>query len=89
MGYSKCRTRVAERFETWAEEFEQRGIEKGIEQGIIKGETLLLQRLLVKRFGPLPDDVVHQISQASVAQIDAWADRVLDAQSLDDVLRVS
>ena len=78
---------LAERFETWAEEFEQRGIEKGIEQGIIKGETLLLQRLLVKRFGPLPDDVVHQISQASVAQIDAWADRVLDAQSLDDVLR--
>ena len=78
---------LAERFETWAEEFEQRGIEKGIEQGIIKGETLLLQRLLVKRFGPLPDDVVHQISQASVAQIDAWADRVLDAQSLGDVLR--
>ena len=78
---------LAERFETWAEEFEQRGIEKGIEQGIIKGETLLLQRLLVKRFGPLPDDVVHQISQASVAQVYAWADRVLDAQSLDDVLR--
>ena len=87
---------LAERFETWAEEFEQRGmekgiqkgIEKGIEQGIIKGETLLLQRLLVKRFGPLSDDVVHQISQASVAQVYAWADRVLDAQSLEDVLRV-
>ena len=75
---------LAERFETWAEEFEQRGMEKGI----IKGETLLLQRLLTKRFGPLPDVVVNQISQASVAQIDAWADRVLDAQSLDDVLRV-
>ncbi|NLZ10270.1 MAG: DUF4351 domain-containing protein, partial [Alcaligenaceae bacterium] len=83
---------LAERFETWAEEFEQRGMEKGIqkgiEKGIIKGETLLLQRLLVKRFGPLSDDVVHQISQASVAQVYAWADRVLDAQSLEDVLRV-
>ena len=92
---------LAERFETWAEEFEQRGMEKGIqkgiekgieqgiEQGIIKGETLLLQRLLIKRFGPLPDHAAQQIESATVGQIDVWIDRVLDAQSLDDVLRVS
>ena len=81
------------RFETWAEEFEQRGIEKGlqagIEQGLLKGEALALKRLLIKRFGPLPDRAVQQIGSATADQIDLWIDRVLDAQSLNDVLRSS
>ena len=73
------------RFETWAEEFEQRGIEKGL----LKGEALALQRLLVKRFGPLSDHAAQQIESATADQIDLWIDRVLDAQSLNDVLRSS
>ena len=81
------------RFETWAEEFEQRGIEKGlqagIEQGLLKGEALALKRLLIKRFGPLPDRAVQQIGSATADQIDLWIDRLLDAQSLNDVLRSS
>ena len=78
---------LAERFETWAEEFEQRGMQKGIEKGLLKGEALVLQRLLTKRFGPLPDQAVRQIESANVDQIDLWIDRVLSAQSLDDILR--
>ena len=70
------------RFETWAEEFEQRGIEKGmakglqagieqgLEQGLLKGEALALKRLLTKRFGPLPDRAVQQIGSATADQID-------------------
>ncbi|MDN5843968.1 MAG: DUF4351 domain-containing protein [Alcaligenaceae bacterium] len=46
-----------------------------------------LQRLLAKRFGPLPSDAVQIISSASAEQVDAWLDRLLDAHSLDDVLR--
>ena len=72
---------LAERFDTWALQYEQRGVEKGIE----KGEALVLQKLLTKRFGPLPPEVVGQISVASVQQIDTWVDRVLDAESLDAV----
>lgn len=74
---------LAERFDTWAEEFKQ----QGLEQGIVKGEALVLQRLLAKRFGPLPAHVVHTISTASAEQIDTWVDRVLDAPTLHDVLR--
>ena len=37
---------LAERFDEWA---------KGIEKGIAKGEALLLQRQLVRRFGALPN----------------------------------
>ena len=68
---------LAERFDTWALQYEQRGVEKG--------EALALQKLLTKRFGTLPPEVVGQISVASVQQIDTWIDRVLDAESLDAV----
>ena len=73
------------RFETWAEEFEQRGIEKGL----LKGEALALQRLLVKRFGPLSEHAAQQIESETSEQINLWIDRVLDARSLNDVLRSS
>lgn len=84
-------TLAADRFETWALQHEQRGIEKGIEKdiekGIEKGEALLLQRLLVRRFGPMPNDRVTQISSATKEQIEHWFDRAVDAKSLDDVFR--
>jgi predicted transposase YdaD len=70
---------LADRFETWARQHEQRGIEKG--------EALLLQRLLIRRFGPLPSERVAQISSATTAQLEHWSDRVLDAASLEEVFR--
>ena len=82
---------LAERFDQWAQKYEQigieRGIEKGVEQGIEKGEALVLQRLLTKRFGTLPSELVVSISTAPAAQIDVWVDRVLDAASLEEVFR--
>ena len=74
---------LAERFDQWAQKYEQIGIEQGIE----KGEALVLQRLLTKRFGTLPSELVATICAASAAQIDVWVDRVLDAGSLDQVFR--
>lgn len=68
---------LAERFDTWAQEHEQRGIEKG--------EALLLQRLLTRRFGALPNEIIVQIAGATSAQLERWGDRVLDARSLDEV----
>ena len=82
---------LAERFDQWARNYEQKGIEKGIEQGIErgieKGEALLLQRQLTRRFGTLPSDVVGQIAGATAAQLEQWGDRVLDAASLEEVFR--
>jgi flagellar biosynthesis/type III secretory pathway protein FliH len=76
---------LAERFDEWAKEYEQKGIEKGIEKGIVKGEALVLQRQLVRRFGALSSEVVSQISTATSDQLETWCDRVLDATSLDEV----
>lgn len=82
---------LAERFDQWARNYEQKGIEKGIEQGIErgieKGEALLLQRQLTRRFGTLPSDVVGRIAGATAAQLEQWGDRVLDAASLEEVFR--
>lgn len=60
---------------------EQKGLQKGLE----KGEALLLQRLLVRRFGALPSDVLAKISTANTSQLERWADKVLDAAILDEV----
>jgi hypothetical protein len=70
---------LAERFDDWAKAHEQKGIEKG--------EALLLQRLLVRRFGALSNEVVNQIATAASGQIETWGDRVLDAATLDEVFR--
>lgn len=45
----------------------------------------LLLRQLTRRFGSLPADVVARVQQAGTHELEAWADRILDATSLDDV----
>ena len=80
---------------TLLKEAEERGIEKGIEQGIEKGiekgraegEAKILQKLLKLRFGPLSATLEARISQASKEEIECWADRILEAASLEDVFR--
>ena len=74
---------LAKRFDAWAQQHEQKGLERGIE----KGEAMLLQGLLARRFGTLSNDVVAKIAAASSRQLELWGDRVLDAPSLDDVFQ--
>jgi predicted transposase/invertase (TIGR01784 family) len=78
---------LAKRFDAWAQQYEQKGLEKGLEEGIEKGEAILLQRQLARRFGPLPAEALTRIATASAAELELWGDRVLDAASLDDVLQ--
>ncbi|WP_288130933.1 DUF4351 domain-containing protein [Accumulibacter sp.] len=68
---------LAERLEEWAHAYKA--------EGKAEGEALALQKLLKKRFGAVPSDVLAKISAASLEQIDAWLDQVLDAESLDDI----
>ena len=78
---------LAERFDAWARQYENRGLEKGMARGLAQGEALVVQRLLARRFGPLPADAIQAISTAPVERVELWLDRLLDARSLDDVLR--
>ena len=68
-------------------EGEQRGIEKGLQKGIPQGEAQILRRQLTRRFGPLPAWAEARLTQATTDTLELWADRILDAASLDEVFR--
>jgi uncharacterized protein with von Willebrand factor type A (vWA) domain len=95
-------TMLAERVVEWTEKWKQQGLQqghqqglqeglqeglqKGLQQGIAQGEIALLRRQLTRRFGPLPAWAEARLAQASTEQCEAWADRLLEAESLEGVL---
>jgi hypothetical protein len=58
-----------------------------IQQGEHKGQRKLLLRQLRARFGELSDAAVAQVNAADAGQLDKWAERVLSAPTLAEVLR--
>jgi len=56
-----------------------------IEEGVQKGELLILERLMIRRFGPLPDWARERLEAASTEELEIWCERILDAPTLDAV----
>ena len=56
------------------------------DKGILKGKSELLVRQLTRRFGQLPKWAETRVSKAKSAQLEEWADAVLDASNLTEVL---
>jgi hypothetical protein len=50
-----------------------------------KAKLFALRRLLTRRFGPLPGWAEEKITLADRDELESWVDRVLEAQSLEDV----
>ncbi|MCY4565894.1 MAG: DUF4351 domain-containing protein [Gammaproteobacteria bacterium] len=67
----------------------QQGMEQGMQQGRVEGERAVLERLLRRRFGLLSPKVAERLGQASAADLETWAENVLDAPTLDDVFNSS
>jgi hypothetical protein len=67
------------------EQGREQGREQGIEQGRVEGQRAVLERLLQHRFGHLSPEIMARLTQASRSELEAWADNVLDAGTLDDV----
>ena len=63
----------------------EEGMQRGMEQGRVEGERAVLERLLRRRFGLLSPEVAEKLGQASVADLESWAEQVLEAPTLDDV----
>ena len=74
---------------SWLEQSKQQGIQQGLlqgrQEGRQEGEMLVLRRLLHRRFGFLPGWAQTSLEQGEQAQLEEWADRVLDAKSLEEV----
>ena len=54
-------------------------------EGRKEGESALLQRLLSRKFGPIPADVLARLRGASSGELETWGLNLLDADTLDDV----
>ncbi len=61
------------------------GIQQGMEQGMQRGELAVLTRLLSRRFGPLDTRTTERLQRATTAELERWADNILDARTLDEV----
>ena len=63
----------------------ERGRVEGMERGRVEGERAVLERQLRRRFGLLPPATASRLDRASTADLETWAENVLDAETLDDV----
>jgi predicted transposase YdaD len=77
---------TAERLEAKGRaEGEARGEARGRAVGEAKGRTAILVRLLVLKFGDLPEQKIAAIHNATPDQVLLWTDRILTAGTLDEV----
>ena len=58
---------------------------EGRVEGRVDGERAVLTRLLRRRFGRLPPAVEERVHEAPASDLEAWAENVLDARTLDEV----
>jgi hypothetical protein len=68
--------------ETWTDQWKKEGLQEGLKQG----EARILLRLLSVRFGALPPEIRQKIETADAETLLQWSERILDAESLDDVV---
>ncbi len=61
------------------------GQAEGLAEGLAEGRVTMLLRLLQRRFGTMPAAVEDRLRAASIDELDHWADRILDAESLEAV----
>jgi predicted transposase YdaD len=66
------------------------GIEKGKKEGQKEGRQeearVILRKLLGRRFGKLPAWVTARLKGAETAQLEAWAEGIFDAATLEELL---
>ncbi|MES2319738.1 MAG: Rpn family recombination-promoting nuclease/putative transposase [Pseudomonadota bacterium] len=82
------------KYETWADELEDRGLQRGLEQGLERGLArgreeactalrAILMRLLVKRFKVIPFQTSARIEGAPMEELEEWINRATDVDSID------
>ena len=71
--------------EAWMREGKARGRAEGRAEGKAEGKAETLLRLLQRRFGPVAESARARVAAGSAAEIDAWFDALLDAQSVTEV----
>ena len=72
--------------QTFIDKYIEQGLQQGLQQGERRGEATMLLRLLERKFGPPSAPVRDRITQADAETLLKWSERLLVAQSVDEVL---
>ena len=67
----------------------QEGRREGRREGRHEGESAMLLRQIALKFGPPDPSILHRIETADAETLLQWAERLLTATSLDQVLTPS
>ena len=65
----------------------EEGKQEGLQQGELEGERKVLRRQIERRFGPIPAWAEQHLATRSAAELEELSVRVLDAQSIEDLLK--
>ena len=66
----------------------ERGHQSGLQEGRQEERRTLVCRLLEKRFGPLPAAIQQRLQNATPEELEHWAMRMLEVDSLNAVFQV-
>lgn len=80
-------TMLAESIDRWNREIREEGRKEGRQEGRLEGKAEMVLRQLRLKLGPLEPEVEHRVRSADADRVQEWGDRVLTAESLQDVFR--
>jgi predicted transposase/invertase (TIGR01784 family) len=83
---SRVGSEASEALMSTAEKLRAEGRAEGRVAGRVEGRAELVLKLLTLRFGSLPSPIRARIEAASIEELDSFAERVLSARTLDEVL---
>jgi hypothetical protein len=67
-------------------EFAKRYFSEGQANGETRGRAATLLKQLRLKFGEVPEVVATRVQAGSIEELDHWAERILDATSIEDTL---
>jgi len=67
------------------EEGREEGRTQGRQEGMRAGQAALLERLLIRKFGGLPEALIQRIRQGTASELEAWSLNFVEANSLEQV----
>jgi hypothetical protein len=65
----------------------KKGLQEGRREGRREGELTILRRQIEKRFGALPGWASDKLAALHASELEDLSERVLDAQSMEELLR--
>ena len=80
-------TMLAESIDRWNREIREEGREEGRHEGRQEGEARLVLRQLRLKFGVLEPGIEDRVRAADADRLLEWGERILTAESLQDIFR--